>query len=327
MDKIIFERQVKKVRVDNAYSYSAKVKSGIPQGSVLGHILFIIFINDMPDIIESTCQMFADDAKVFCKVNTNDDSMRLQDDLTRLSEWSKLWKLPFNIGKCKSLHIGRSNNRTIYKMDNQELQQVREEKDLGVLIDEELKFHKQTAAAVKKANSILGLIRKSFVDFDKVSMGLLYKSLFRPHLEYCNVSWGLFNKGDIIAVEKIQRRATKLVPESKHLSYQDRLQALDIPSLSYRRQRGDMIATYKLLTNQLKIKGEQLFSMGNVTTRGHKYKLFKQHATKFVRTFSNRIVTDWNSLPEYVVEAPSTDVFQKRLGDHWKERKYITTFR
>ena len=152
-----------------------------------------------------------------------------------------------------------------------------------MLIDEELKSHKQTAAAVKKANSILGLIRKSFVAFDKVSLGLLSKSLVLPHLEYCNVIWGTFYKGDIIAVEKIQRRATKLVPESKHLSYQDRLQALDIPSLSYRRQRGDMIATYKLLTNQLKIKGEELFSMGNVTTRGHKYKLFK-HATKFVRT-------------------------------------------
>ena len=141
--------------------------------------------------------------------------------------------------------------------------------------------------------------------FDKMSLGLLYKSLVRPHRVYCNVIRGPFYKvkGDIIAVEKIQRRATKLVPESKHLSYQDRLQALDIPSLSYRRQRGDMIATYKLLTNQLKIKGEELFNMGNVTTRGHKYKLFKQHATKFVRTnaFSNRIVTDWNSLPEYVV--------------------------
>ena len=232
-----------KLRVDDAYSSSAKVKSEIPQGSVLGPILFIIFIDDMPDIIESTCQMFADDAKIFCKVNTNDDSMRLQDELKRLSEWSKLWKLPFNIGKCKSLHIGCSNNRTIYKMDNQELQQVREEKDLGVLIDEELKFHKQTAAAVKKANSILGLITKSFVAFDKVFLGLLYKSLVCPHLEYCNVIWRPIYKGDIIAVEKIQRRATKLVPESKHLSYQDRLQALDIPSLSYRRQRGDMIAT------------------------------------------------------------------------------------
>ena len=127
----------------------------------------------MPDIIESTCQLFAYDAKVFCKVSTNDDSMQIQDDLTRLSEWSKLWKLPFNIGKCKSLHIGRNNNRTSYKMNNQELKQVREEKDLGVLIDEDLKFHKQTVAAVKKANSILGLIRKSFVAFGKVSLGLL----------------------------------------------------------------------------------------------------------------------------------------------------------
>ena len=106
-----------------------------------------------------------------------------------------------------------------------------------MLIDEELKFHKQTAAAVKRANSILGLIRKSFVAFDKVFLGLLYKSLVRPHLEYCNVIWGPFYKGDVIAVEKIQRRATKLVPESKHLSCQDRLQALDILSLSYRRQR------------------------------------------------------------------------------------------
>ena len=96
-----------KVRVDDAYFSFGKVKSGIPQGSVLGPILFIIFINDMPDIIESTCQLSADDAKVFCKVSTKEDSMQLQGDLTRLSKWSKLWKLAFNIGKCKSLHIGR----------------------------------------------------------------------------------------------------------------------------------------------------------------------------------------------------------------------------
>ena len=125
-----------------------------------------------------------------------------------------------------------------------------------MLIDEELKFHKQTAAAVKKANSFLGLLRKSFVAFDKESLGLLYKSLVRPHLEYCNVIWGPFYEGDIITVEKIQRRATKLVPEFKKLPCEDRLHALDIPSLSYCRQRGDMITTYKLLTNQMKIKGE-----------------------------------------------------------------------
>ena len=213
-------------------------------------------------------------------------------------------------------------------MNNEELKQLREEQDLGVLIDEDLKFHKQTAAAVKKANSILGLIRKSFVAFDKVSLGLLYKSLVRPHLEYCNVIWGPFYKGDVIKVEKIQRRATKLVPELKHLPYEDRLQALDLPSLSYRRRRGDMITTYKLLTNQMKIKHEEFLKMGNAITRGHRYKLMKKGATKFVRVnaFSNRIVTDWNSLPEYVVEAPSTDAFKKRLDDTWKARKFISPF-
>ena len=88
-----------------------------------------------------------------------------------------------------------------------------------------------------------------------------------------------------------------------------------------------MITTYKLLTNQMKI-GEELFRMGNVVTRRHKHKLFKQHATKFVRIngISNRIVTDWNSLPKDVVEAPTTDVFKERLDDHWKERKFITPF-
>ena len=83
-----------------------------------------------------------------------------------------------------------------------------------------------------------------------------------------------------------------------------------------------------LITNQMKREGEGLFRMGNVTTKGHKYKLFKQHATKCVRinAFSNRIVTDWNSLPKDVVEAPTTAVFKERLDDHWKERKLITPF-
>ena len=212
-------------------------------------------------------------------------------------------------------------------MDNQELQQGKGRERLRCVDRRRTKIHKQTAAAVKTANSILGLIRKYFVAFDKVSLGLLYKSLVRPHLEYCNVIWGPFYKGDIITVEKIHRQATKFVPEFKKMPYEGRLKALDIPSLNYRRIRGDMITIYKLLTNQMKIEGEKVFRMGNVATRGQpEDKLFKQHATKFVRinTFSNRIVTDWDSLPKDVVEAPTIDVFKERLDTHWKERKFIT---
>ena len=192
-----------RVRVENEFSNSVPVKSGIPQGSVLGPTLFVIFINDMPEIVESMCQLFADDAKIFRNVSSREDCIKLQNDLDKLTEWSARWQLPFNVEKCKSLHKGKKNSRHRYVMDIQELEQVREEKDLGVLVDDELKFHRQTAAAVKKANAILGMLKKSFVLFDEVTLPLLYKSLVRPHLEYGNVIWGPFYKGDIKAVERI----------------------------------------------------------------------------------------------------------------------------
>lgn len=320
--------RVQRVRVDDAYSHLAPVKSGIPQGSVLGPTLFVIFINDMPDIIESMCQLFADDAKVFREISCDDECMKLQEDLNKLTEWSNRWNLPFNTDKCKSLHIGRSNRKHKYEMDGTELEQVHHERDLGVIIDDDLKFHKQTAAAIKKANSVLGLMKKTFVSFDKTTFSLLYKSLVRPHLEYCNVIWGPFYKGDIESIEKVQRRATKLVQEVRDLTYGDRLCALDIPSLVYRRKRGDMITAYKLITGKMDIHRDDFFKLTNLTTRGHKYKIFKQHSTKHSRinTFSNRIVADWNGLPEKIVDAPSTDVFKKDLDKFWEDKKYDTPF-
>ena len=104
----------------------------------------------MPDIIESMCQLFADDAKVFRKISSDDECSKLQEDLNKLTEWSNRWNLPFNTGKCKSLHIGRNNSKHKYNMDGIELNQVHDEKDLGVIIDQDLNFHKQTALPSKK---------------------------------------------------------------------------------------------------------------------------------------------------------------------------------
>ena len=192
-------------------------------------------------------QLFADDAKIFKSVRSTDDNKKLQDDLDSLTEWSTPWQLPFNVEKCK---IGRNNGRHIYEMEGKELDQVKEEKDLGVPIANELKFHKQTAAAIKRANSILGLIKKSFTLLDVSTLPLLYKSLVSPHLEYANVVWGPYYKEDIKAIERIQRRATKLVTQYKDLPYEDRPRALNLPSLTHRRRRGDMIFTYKLMTGK-----------------------------------------------------------------------------
>ena len=162
-----------RVSVESELSCWANVKSGIPQGSVLGPILFVIFINDMPNTIRSFGQLFADDAKIFRNIKSPSDSDCLHEDIDKLTEWSIRWQLPFNESKCKSMHIGYKNEWRKYKMNDHLLEQVTEEKDLGVIIDNELKFHKYTAAIIKKANSILGLIKKSFVSLDKYSLPLV----------------------------------------------------------------------------------------------------------------------------------------------------------
>ena len=156
--------------------------------------MFVIFINDLPDIVENTCQLFADGAKVFRSVETSDDIRLLQDDIKKLVAWSKRWQLTFNVDKCKSLHIGRTNRRQVYEMEGQQLGQLEGQKDLGVIVDDELKFHKQAAAAIMKANTVLRLVRKSFAVLDSNTVLVLYKLLVRPHLEYGNVIWGPFFK-------------------------------------------------------------------------------------------------------------------------------------
>ena len=316
------------MRVEQDFTSWSPVKSGIPQGSVLGPILFVIFINDMPDTIDSMCQLFADDAKIFRSIRSVNDNGVLQNDLDKLSEWSERWQLPFNTGKCKSLHIGKKNKHRIYEMNGQQLDQVKEEKDLGVLIDDELKFHKQTATAIKTANRVLGVVKKSFSYFDDRNLPLIYKSLIRPHLEYGNIVWGPFYKEDKMAIERGQRRATKLVPRIKHYTYEERLRELHLPSLLHRRRRGDMIFAYKLVTGRLNINKDDFFRISHLTTRGHKQKTYKEHATKLPRinTFSNRIVKDWNDLTSQIVESSSINSFKNNLDNHWKNEIYATPF-
>ena len=121
----------------------------------------------MPAVARNCIKLFADDAKLYSTIRSEDDVISLQNDINNLGEWSKLWQLPFNVEKCKCMHIGREKNHDSYQIDQHMPENVKEEKDLGVIIDNQLKFHMHTSAAVKKANSILGLIKKSFVALDE----------------------------------------------------------------------------------------------------------------------------------------------------------------
>ena len=235
------------------------VISGIPQGLVIGPILFVIFINDMPqEVVLNFTKLFADDCKLYGTVNRAPNVM--QTYLKNLEEWSNKSQLPFNESKCKVIHFGYNNEKRDYTMNDHHLEAISFERDLEVIVDDELKFHQQTATATKKASQILGIIKKSYQTRYAETISTLYKAMVRPHLEYANSIWGPFYKGDIKKAESVQHRATKLIPELKDKPYENRLKALHLPSLAYRRKRGDMIQMYKIMNNLIRVDAEKLFT-------------------------------------------------------------------
>ena len=148
--------------------------------------------------------------------------------------------------------------------------------------------------------------------------------MVRPHLECGNAIWGPFYKKDIVEVERVQRRATKLVNGLYNKSYQERLQILKLPSLVYRRRRGDMILVYKIVNGVYRMEIDKLYTRSINRTRGHQFKFDKKKATihQRINVFSVRTINDWNSLPVNVVDAPSVNSFKSRLDKHWENYHY-----
>lgn len=333
-----------RVRVNDSISSWKPVVSGIPQGSILGPILFTLFVNDIPAQIQSIISMYADDTKLFSAILSDNPTNNLVSDLKLLEEWSEKFQMKFHPEKCHVMHIGTNNPRHEYTMskDNQQhnLEKVSSEKDLGIILDDKLKFSEHINIKVNKANQIVGCIKHTFKHMNKEVFKLLYISMVRPHLEYASVIWSPHLKKHMDAIERVQRRATKLVPEIKHLSYNDRLRALDLPTLKFRRDRADLIETYSILTEKHILNTDcrchlcpdkRMFQKSlATTTRGHSMKLQLQKATGVRHHFlATRVVNNWNSLTETTVTQPTLKKFKTELHKHWdcnKEVYYQYTF-
>ena len=213
------------------------VTNGVPQGSVLGPILFIYYINDMPDVVDCFIKIFADDAKTSNEIHTVEDSVTLQDSLDNLSTWTKLWGVNFNCGKCGVMHLGKNNPNYPYTIDGTPLNVTCSEKDLGVYVDPLLNFEEHILKTVKKARQISGLITRTITFKSKDIMVPLYKSLVRPILEYGNAVWSPYFRKHINLIESVQRKFTKCIIGVKDMTYEERLKFLNIPSLEFRRLR------------------------------------------------------------------------------------------
>ena len=304
------------VEIRGNKSNNLSVTSGVPQGSVLGPVLFLVYINDLVDKLECPVLLFADDAKIYKEIVSVESYQAMQRDLERLEEWSNKWLLKFNPEKCTTMHIGHRNPKYVYQIDNNELRDSSLEKDLGVNVSDDLKPAKHISIVAAKGNRMVGLIKRNFGDLDIESCKTLYCSLVRPHLEYAVQSWAPYYKKDINELEKVQRRMTRLVPELREMEYEERCERLGLTTLEKRRKRGDLIETYKILNGMENLNYRSFFELSELETRTNSRKLKKKgHWRTLIRanTFSVRVVNDWNSLPEEVVTAPNISMFKKRL--------------
>jgi hypothetical protein len=216
-----------RVSVECTFSEWMNVLSGIPQGSVLGPLLFVIYINELPKIVKSTTYLFADDTKIFRSINSPEDTKILQEDLDKLQEWSNTWLLKFHPNKCKRMTIGRQteNTKFTYILDQgstiHQLENVDHEKDIGVIIDANVEFDKHINAKINKANSMFSIIRRSFQFLSPQNFIPLYKSLVRSHLDYASSVWNPYKQKHIDALENVQRRATRQLPTLSKLLYEE----------------------------------------------------------------------------------------------------------
>jgi len=307
-----------RVQISGNKSGWLDVASGIPQGSVLGPLLFLMFINDLgADVTESTVILkFADDTKVLGICDNDLDHGVIQSDLHKLQQWADAWQMSFNVDKCKILHMGHGNMEYCYWLNGQELHHADTEKDLGILISNDLKVGLQCTEAYKKANKMLGLIRRTIVNKEPRILLALYKSLVRPHLEYCCSAWSPHYVKDKELLEKIQHRFTRMFKELKVLPYMDRIDRLGLWTLEERRNRADLIEVFKICNGYTTLSLEAFFEVDSYgRTRGHNWKLRKPHCTKGIRKyfFSSRVIDRWNKLTDDIVRSPSINSFKKKL--------------
>ena len=306
------------VVVDSCMSQTCNVTSGVPQGSVLGPALFLFYINDLEDGFTSHVWKFADDTSVVRSLSPPDflGWQSLQDDLNSASDWADRWQMSFGLAKCAVIHFGHGNPNHSYTMCGEQLSTKHHERYLGLTLSDNFKSTEHCQNLSTSAHAMLSVLFRSFGLLDKQPFLLIYRGLIRPRLEYACQAWSPHLRRDIDLLERVQRRATRMVSGLSGLPYHERLRWLGLQSLETRRRRADLIFTYQLLHNLVDYDFRRLFHLADYQgTRGHPLKLFKTRGRIDARKFSFalRVITPWNNLPSSVVMAPSVQSFKRQL--------------
>ena len=308
------------VVMEGKNSKESWVTSGVPQGSVLGPILFLIYINDLPDGVKSQVRLFADDTILYRNILKTQDERILQEDLRRLENWEQQWLMEFHPGKCQVIRVTRSRMpiKTKYLLHNHQLEIVPSTKYLGVTISQDLSWNKHINNVTSKANKTLGLIKRNLkISFPKIKE-LAYNSLVRPITEYSAAVWDPYTQANIRSLEMVQRRAARWTLNRYHnvSSVTEMLDHLNWPTLQLRRSETRLCLMYKMVHDMVAIDISQYATPVIRQTRHSHPHSFIQICSRneaYRMSYFPRTVVAWNMLPVETVLAPFMEAFKGQL--------------
>lgn len=314
--------RLQRVVLGGSHSDWLTVSSGVPQGSVLGPLLFLLYINDIACEITSTIRLFADDLIIYREILNENSHILLQNDINNLFNWSQKWSMKFNSSKCNMVLLTKAKNpiKPNYKLGNNNLLYIDSFKYLGVTISSTLSWSEHINSVYVKATRALNFIKRNLSICDAKHKSIAYTSLVRPHLEYAAASWDPHQRNHIELLNRVQCRAARFCCNDFRYtsSVSSMIGQLGWPSLLDRRRTSRLTELHKVIHGSSPISGDNILSRSCRATRGNSSGLSfitlacRIHCFKF--SFFPRTIRDWNRLPAQIQNMSSLDLFKNGIN-------------
>jgi hypothetical protein len=314
-----------RVVIGDSYSNWAPVSSGVPQGSVLGPLLFNVYVDDIDVVLHPDVKVkkFADDTKLYIIYNAETavtSTSRLQNSLDALSVWCADWLMQLNISKCNVMYFGVNNPHTAYSLNGRPLTQSASIRDLGITVSDSGRVADHCSKIAASARQLTGMMLRTFRSRKPSIVVPLLKTIIRPVLEYATPVWNPGLQQDIKEIESVQRKITKCVDGLRSLSYSDRLKQLGLPTLQIRRQYFDLLECYKIIRGLVRSECANVIHLSDNNTRGRNCNLVSAlppaHRNIRKHYFIERILPQWNALSAEIVQQNTYKGFKSALRNH-----------
>ena len=310
------------VQIDGSLSEPADVLSGVPQGTVLGPLLFLLYINDLPKYVSTGTEvrLFADDSALYRTIKSPQDHIILQNDLDSLQKWEQEWSMHFHPQKCQLLRVTTSHSPSMYtyNIHSIDIEPTQDAKYLGVTLHNKLSWNTHIDIIAQKANRTLNFIRRNFKSCNSNIKNRLYTTYVRPSVEFCSSAWDPQTTLNIDKLERVQKRAARFVTGDyrRDQSVTEMMRRLGWTPLRERRARAKAVTVYKATHDMIDIPFKNLPTIQNGLRNADDYFIPFAHKNVYFNSFYPNTIRLWNDLHDWIKESSSLSDFEGAIRGH-----------